>query len=69
MGGLEAATRIRALDDLHKAATPIVAITANVKPGDREASLSASMDGVTKPISAAVLLDAVSRHTATRTAA
>ena len=70
MGGLEAATRIRALDDLHKAATPIVAITANVMRGDREACLAAGMDGyVTKPISAAVLLDAVSRHTATRTAA
>ena len=69
MGGLEA-TRIRALDDLHKAATPIVAITANVMRGDREACLAAGMDGyVTKPISAAVLLDAVSRHTATRTAA
>jgi CheY-like chemotaxis protein len=65
MGGLEAATRIRALEDPRKAATPIVAITANVMRGDREACLAAGMDGyVTKPISAAVVLDAVSRHTA-----
>ncbi|MFL5337928.1 MAG: response regulator [Geminicoccaceae bacterium] len=64
MGGLEAATRIRALEDPRKAATPIVAITANVMRGDREACLAAGMDGyVTKPISAAALLDAVSRHT------
>ena len=65
MGGLEAASRIRALEDRRKAATPIVAITANVMRGDREACLAAGMDGyVTKPISAAVLLDAVDRHTA-----
>jgi hypothetical protein len=66
MGGLEAAARIRALPDRDKAAIPIVAVTANAMKGDRESCLAAGMDGyLTKPINAATLLDAVSRHAAT----
>ena len=65
MGGLEAAARIRALPDRDKAATPIVAVTANAMKGDRETCLAAGMDGyVTKPINAAALLEEVSRHAA-----
>jgi CheY-like chemotaxis protein len=63
MGGLEAASRIRALSDRDRAATPIVAVTANAMKGDRETCLAAGMDGyVTKPINAAALLEEVSRH-------
>lgn len=66
MNGLEAAARIRSLPDQGKAAVPIVAITANAMRGDREACLAAGMNGyLTKPISAASLLDEVGRHTAT----
>ena len=64
MNGLEAAARIRSLPDPVKAATPIVAITANAMRGDREACLAAGMNGyVSKPISAASLLDELGRHT------
>ena len=42
---------------------PIVAITANAMRGDREACLAAGMNGyVTKPITAASLLDEIGRH-------
>jgi signal transduction histidine kinase/CheY-like chemotaxis protein len=63
MNGLEAATRIRALPDPSLARIPIVAITANAMRGDDQACFAAGMDGyVTKPISAATLLEAVGRH-------
>jgi CheY-like chemotaxis protein len=63
MDGLQATARVRALEDRRAAATPIVAITANAMRGDREACLAAGMDGyVTKPLSAASLLDEVGRH-------
>jgi two-component system, sensor histidine kinase and response regulator len=63
MGGLEAAARIRAMPDPDKAATPIVAVTANAMKGDRETCLAAGMNGyVTKPINAAALLEEVGRH-------
>jgi CheY-like chemotaxis protein/nitrogen-specific signal transduction histidine kinase len=65
MGGLEAAARIRALPD--KAATPIVAVTANAIKGDRETCLAAGMNGyVTKPINAAALLEEVAGTPASR---
>ena len=65
MNGLEAAARIRSLPDRGKAAVPIVAITANAMRGDREACLAAGMNGyLTKPISAASLLDEIGRHAA-----
>ena len=66
MGGLEAAACIRALPDREKAATPLVAVTANAMRGDREICLAAGMNGyVTKPINAASLLEEVSRHAGT----
>ena len=65
MDGLQATARVRELEDGRAAATPIVAITANAMRGDREACLAAGMDGyVTKPLSAASLLDELDRHAA-----
>jgi PAS domain S-box-containing protein len=59
--GLEAARRIRALGGAC-AATPIVALTANVLSHQRRAYLDAGMDGVVgKPISPAVLLTEIAR--------
>lgn len=61
--GLEAASRIRALPDARRAAIPIVAITANAMRGDDRRCFAAGMNGyVTKPISAASLLEAIARH-------
>ncbi len=59
--GLEAARRIRALGGV-VAATPIVALTANVLSHQRQSYLEAGMDGVVgKPISPAALLAEISR--------
>jgi len=62
--GLEAARRIRALGG-EAAATPIVALTANVLAHQRRAYLEAGMDGVVgKPISPGVLLREIARLSA-----
>ena len=45
MDGLEAARRIRALDDAEKAGIPIVAVTANAFSEDKEAAREAGMNG------------------------
>ncbi|UTP39995.1 PAS domain S-box protein [Phenylobacterium sp. LH3H17] len=59
--GLEACRRIRALGG-QTAATPIVALTANVLSHQRQSYLAAGMDGVVgKPISPAALLAEISR--------
>jgi CheY-like chemotaxis protein/anti-sigma regulatory factor (Ser/Thr protein kinase) len=57
--GVEAARRIRALGGA-AAATPIVALTANVLAHQRQAYLDAGMDGVVgKPISPGVLVSEI----------
>jgi len=62
--GLEAARRIRGLGGA-VAATPIVALTANVLSHQRQAYLDAGMDGVVgKPISPAALLAEIARLSA-----
>jgi len=62
--GLEAARRIRALGG-PAAATPIVALTANVLSHQRQAYLEAGMDGVVgKPISPALLIGEIARLSA-----
>ncbi|WP_293900537.1 PAS domain S-box protein [Phenylobacterium sp.] len=64
--GLEAARRIRALGG-GAAATPIVALTANVLSHQRQSYLDAGMDGVVgKPISPGVLLAEISQAVARR---
>ncbi|WP_309089023.1 PAS domain-containing protein [Phenylobacterium sp.] len=62
--GLEAARRIRSLGG-PVAATPIVALTANVLSHQRQSYLEAGMDGVVgKPISPGVLLSEIARLSA-----
>jgi PAS domain S-box-containing protein len=59
--GLEAARRIRALGG-HAAATPIVALTANVLSHQKRRYLDAGMDGVVgKPISPGALIAEIAR--------
>jgi len=49
MGGHEASTKIKGMEALKD--IPIVALTANVLPGDRERSLTAGCDGyISKPV-------------------
>ena len=66
--GLEAARRIRALGG-DTAATPIIALTANVLAHQRRAYLDAGMDGVVgKPIQPELLLGEIARVAGTQAA-
>ncbi len=59
--GMEAARRIRALGG-HAAATPIIALTANVLAHQRQLYLAGGMDGVVgKPISPVALISEIAR--------
>lgn len=62
--GYEATRRLRVHESLEAAAaTPIVALTANVLPEDRERCLAAGMDAViTKPVTLEVLAGCLERH-------
>ena len=61
MDGMEATHAIRALDD-HRAAVPIIAMTANAFEEDRRACLAAGMDDyVAKPIDVDQLARAIGR--------
>src|SRR5205814_8720148 len=63
MDGFEAVRRIRRREAADPVArTPIVAMTGNVMPGDRERCLEAGMDGyLAKPIDLELLCAAVER--------
>jgi CheY-like chemotaxis protein len=62
MDGLEATSRIRALDKPEARELPIIAMTAHALAGDREKSLEAGMnDHVTKPINPQELFGALLR--------
>ncbi len=63
LDGYEATARIRALEQGRR--TPILAMTANDSPEDRDACLRAGMDEyLVKPIQAALVIAAVERWTA-----
>ena len=60
MDGVAATKAIRALDDADRAATPIIALTANAMAGSRDTYLAAGMDEyVSKPIDAQLLNNAL----------
>jgi len=61
MDGLEAARRIRAVEnETSDKRSPILALTANAYPEDREAALAAGMDGfLVKPLDAERLREAI----------
>jgi signal transduction histidine kinase/CheY-like chemotaxis protein len=63
MSGLQATQEIREIETRRKLQrTPIVAVTANAMPGDREACLAAGMDGYTaKPVSPQALIKEMDR--------
>jgi two-component system, cell cycle response regulator DivK len=64
--GLTLARQIKAVPDL--AATPVVALTANVMRGDRERSLGAGCDGyIQKPIDVDLLPKQISGYLRKRT--
>ncbi len=66
LGGLDAARRIRALDDPVRAAVPIVAVTANALEGEEARCRAAGMTGyLTKPVERARLLDMIGRSVGT----
>jgi CheY-like chemotaxis protein/HPt (histidine-containing phosphotransfer) domain-containing protein len=62
MSGLEATSRIRELELGSDKHIPIIGVTAQVMPGDREMCLRAGMDAyVPKPIRKEILLEAIRR--------
>ncbi len=62
MDGIEATLAIRAREKIHGGRLPIVAMTANVMPGDRERCLQAGMDDyISKPIQPGKLLECIAK--------
>jgi CheY-like chemotaxis protein/HPt (histidine-containing phosphotransfer) domain-containing protein len=60
LDGIGATRQIRALPDPVRSAIPIIAMTANALPGDRETYIAAGMDDyVAKPINRTLLLEAL----------
>ncbi|HET7890622.1 MAG TPA: response regulator [Candidatus Sulfotelmatobacter sp.] len=63
MGGLEASSEIRRMEQNTGKHIPIIALTAHAMSGDREQCLAAGMDGyLPKPFYPSELLDALSLH-------
>ena len=61
LDGIEATRRIRAVEG-PASRLPIIALTANVEPGDRERFLAAGIDDyLTKPVSMTALFEAIGR--------
>ena len=61
MDGFEAARQVRQLNN-RNASIPIIAVTANTNPGDRENCISAGMnDYIKKPFNQAILIAAINR--------
>lgn len=65
MDGLEMTRRLRRLTDCGGDTVPVLALTANAMPGDREKCIEAGMmDYLTKPITIDALAEALVKHTA-----
>lgn len=63
MDGMEATRKIRRLSDVKKSRIPIVAMTANVYPRDRQAAQEAGMDDfIEKPVDIEKLLHVIDRY-------
>ena len=63
MNGYDAAKKIRRMDDLPKADIPIIAMTANAFPEDKQAALDAGMnDHVSKPINMNILVPTIQKY-------
>jgi CheY-like chemotaxis protein len=61
MDGFEASKQIRQLNN-RNATVPIIAVTANTNPGDRESCIAAGMnDYIKKPFNQATLISAINR--------
>ena len=61
MDGYEASTKIKGMAQLKE--VPIVAVTANVNPGDRERSLAAGCDGyISKPINVKTFVGEIEKY-------
>ena len=61
MDGFEASRQIRQLNN-RNASIPIIAVTANTNPGDREHCIAAGMnDYIKKPFNQAILIAAINR--------
>ena len=61
MDGYEASTKIKGMEQLKE--VPIVAVTANVNPGDRERSLAAGCDGyISKPINVKTFVGEIEKY-------
>jgi CheY-like chemotaxis protein len=64
MDGLEATKKIREIEEPTGSHVPIIALTANVMPGDRERCLAAGMDDfLSKPFKRAELAAVLARAT------
>ncbi len=62
MNGYEAAQRIRAIKDAERSTIPIIAMTANAFEENRQAALSAGMNGhLAKPIEIPKLMELLSK--------
>jgi two-component system, sensor histidine kinase and response regulator len=62
MDGLQAAEKIRKLNEPTKARVPIIAMTAHAMKGDKERCLAAGMDDyLSKPVNSEVMIELVER--------
>ncbi|MFO1418706.1 MAG: PAS domain S-box protein [Methylotetracoccus sp.] len=69
LNGLETTRKIRSSRDASIAAIPVIALTALVMPGDRDACLDAGCDDyLAKPVPVDVLLGTIARHLGSRRA-
>ena len=63
MDGFECNTKLREIEAVRNARTPIIALTAHVLAGDREKCLAAGMDDyICKPLNLQELVEIVAKY-------